>query len=250
MPIPLKSPRDIDQMRRAGAMLRRVLDEAVAQARPGTRTRDLDALIAARIREAGAEPIAQKSGFPGAASITINEEAAHAPPGARMLRDGDAVSIDAALRFDGWCADAARAIAVGEAPSPLTNAAQSAFAATLSAMHPGRRWSAAVQAAASVATAHACRIVPNYSGHGIGRELHELPAAPYISDTPSQTRDWDFTLRPGMVLTVEPILVQGRPDLLTLDDGWTVVTADRSWAAHEERTIAITRNGALDLTAP
>lgn len=247
MPIPLKSPRDIDQMRRAGSLVRRILDEAAAAAVPGVSTRELDALISARIRDAGAQPASLQTGFPAASSITLNEEAAHAPPGDRLIRPGDVVSIDAALRLGDWCADAA--VVVGESRG-IAAAARGALAAALHELEPGRPWSAAAQAAAAAAARHGCTIVGEYGGHGIGRSLHEPPGAVFVPPGKPFPSEHDFVLRPGMVLTIEPIVVQGGGRLVTMGDGWTVLTADRSWAAHEERTIAVTRNGAADMTAP
>ena len=275
MAIPLKSPRDIDAMRRAGAVLWGVLSDAAASARPGTTTRALDALIAGRIRSAGAEPVMRAAGFPGAASITLNEEVVHAPPGPRILRGGDIATIDASLRLDGWCVDAATTVRVGTAwhsgVLKLQLAATEALSAAIAVIAPGRRWSEVAEAAAGVARRATCSLVVEYAGHGIGRNLHEPPAAPFHWDSggdgsqpvalpvppirpdsgghPPPARQ-DFILRPGMVLTIEPVLVLGRPEVLGLDDAWTVVTADRSAAAHEERTVAVTRGGALVLTAP
>lgn len=256
MAIPLKSPRDIDAIRRAGALLWSILDDAVVRAVPDATTADLHARIAAAIAGSGAQPVMGEQGFPGAASITLNEEVAHAPPGPRILRAGDVVTIDVALRLDGWCVDAARAMIVGGPSSPRMNdllaAAQEAVRAVVAAIRPGLCWSVAAAAATRVASEFRCNLIVEYSGHGIGRVLQEPPAAPFWPDSAGQTppAGQDFVLRPGMVLTVEPILVLGRPEVLGLDDGWTVVTADRSAAAHEERTVAVTGAGALVLTAP
>jgi methionyl aminopeptidase len=254
--IPLKSPRDIDAMRRAGALLRKILDDAAAQARIGMTTARVNARIATAIHASGAEPAFGQQGFPGVASITINEEVVHAPPGPRMLREGDVVTIDAALRLNGWCADAARTFILG-APrsaqdSALVAAAARAVRAVVQAIRPGQYWSAVAAHARRIAAEARCALVPEYAGHGIGRSLQEPPAAPFWPDSGGQTppAGQDFVLRPGMVLTVEPILVLDRPELLGLDDGWTVVTADRSAAAHEECTVAVTGAGALVLTAP
>ncbi len=272
MAIPIKSPRDIDAMRRAGAVLRNILDEAAAFAAPGVRTREIDALIAARISERGARSAARESGFPGAGVITVNEEALHAPPGPRMLRAGDIASIDIAIRLDGWCADASRVVLIGggDEHRALALAAGRVTAAAIAAIAPGRCWSEVV--AAAVGDARGCSIVGEYAGHGIGRELHEPPVAGFHPAWAAQ--DWnappapdgsrvgdrvtmngpagtahDLVLRPGMVLTVEPVVVAGPdPRVLGLDDGWTSVTAGRAAAAHEEHTVAVVHGGALVLT--
>jgi len=261
MAIPLKSPRDVDGMRRAGALLWQLLGRAAAGCVPGATTRALDRDLADWIRAAGAEPVFPESGFPAASAISVNEEVAHAPPGPRILRDGEVVTIDAALRLDGWCADAAVARVIGARSADagrLAAAARSAVDAAVAAVAPGRWWSDVASEAMGIAGQSGCSIVGEYAGHGIGRGLQEPPSAgfqrpggPKGAGGGKQGAAWqDFVLRPGMVFTVEPVLVLGRPEVLGLDDAWTVVTADRSAAAHEERTVAVTRAGALVLTAP
>jgi methionyl aminopeptidase len=258
MAIPIKSPRDLEEMRRAGAVLWEILGRAVAGVSPGITTAEIDRRIAADIAAAGAEPLGQEVGFPAAASVCINEEAVHGVPGPRIVRAGDVVTIDAALRLGGWCVDAARAVLVGkgsEEARRLVAAARGAVEAAIAAMRPGRRWSEVAAEAARVARGAGCAVVAEYAGHGIGRELHEPPACPFARNpaesggqrpSPGQ----DFILRPGMTLTIEPVLTLGGPAVLGLDDGWTVATADRSWAAHEERTAAVVRRGSEVLTGP
>ena len=252
MAIPIKSPADIEGMRRAGALLWRILEDCLLHARAQATTSSIESLIASRIVEAGADPVMRTGGFPGAASITVNEEVAHAPPGPRRLREGDLVTIDASLRLDGWCADAARAFAVGD-PTPqasrLLGAVRASMESVIAAIRPGVRWS---QVARAVLPPPGGSVIREYAGHGIGRALQEPPAAPFLPNSSGQmpSAGQDFVLRPGMVLTVEPVLALGRPEVLGLDDAWTVVTADRSAAAHEERTVAVIRGGALVLTAP
>jgi methionyl aminopeptidase len=227
---------------------------AMARATPGTTTAALNAFIADDLAHHAAEPAFRDESFPGAASITINEEVAHAPPGPRILRAGDIVTIDAAIRLNGWCADAAACLVIGPA-SPdaarLIQAAREATSAAIGALQPGRRWSEAAAAAVRAASAHGCSVLSGFAGHGIGQRLQEPPSAsfpdPGGGQEPSTCQD--FVLRPGMVLTVEPLLILGRPVVLGLDDAWTVVTADRSAAAHEERTVAVTRSGPQVLTA-
>lgn len=255
MAIPIKSPRDLDAMRRAGGLLADILRDAAGLVRPGTTTAEINAAVRARIEGAGAEPVMLAAGFPGAASITIDEEASHAPPGPRVLRDGQVVSVDAALRLDGWCADAARVLIVGESArsdrARLAAAARGAVRAGVAAAGPGVRWSAVCRAVADEAARAGCRVVPDCPGHGIGRLLHEPPEASFAEVASGQQGSGcqDFVLRPGMVLTIEPVLVLGRPDTVVLDDAWTVVTADRSAAAHEEETVAVTGTGVSVLTA-
>jgi methionyl aminopeptidase len=262
-------------MRAAGRELWKILDALLALCIPGRSSMDLRREAHRRILASGAEPILlgyTQGGlppFPGPVCICINEEVVHAPPSARVLRPGDVVTIDLAIRAGGWCADAARSIVVTAEPlagraqahsgaqhdqaARLVAAAQNAADAGVAAMQAGARWSSVADAMGRVAADAGLVLIPGYSGHGIGRELHELPRAwslrPAPPDGPGNPNP-DFTLRPGMVLTLEPILTTGRAETILLDDGWTVLTADRAIVAHEERTVAITRSGPLVLTAP
>lgn len=317
MAIRLKSPAEIEKMRRAGQLLWQVLERARTWAIPGITTAQLDARIEAAIREgdggSGALPIlkgypgqeGRKAArpFPSASCICINEEVVHAVPGPRILRQGDLVTIDVALELDHWCADAAISLIVGDShdsgghPAPATSdhdlvgmrqnlvkAASAVLEACLATLGPGKRWSSIQQAAWAEAERHQVVLVREFAGHGIGSTLHEPPTASFDPPAPAATRDasrpspdsgaagLDFILRPGMVLTIEPVLIPGlvppraldRAEVcerledgggLTagrvtgLDDGWTVATIDRSPAAHEERTVAITRHGMTVLTS-
>ena len=262
MALRLKSPRDIQQMRRAGELLHAILDEAMAWLHPGLTTQEVASAIDASICAAGAEPVMRSAGFPAAAAICINEEAVHALPGVRRIRDGDLVTVDAALRFQGWCVDSARCTVVG-APQPdgvTAAAARTAAAAAqvaagaIAAIAPGRSWSQVVAAAHAEAIRIGVAILP-FEGHGIGSDLHESPAAGFAGFLPPGSGNrtpggQDFILRPGLVLTIEPVVTFGRQGIRALDDGWTVVTLDRAPAAHHEYTVAVTRGGPMILTAP
>jgi methionyl aminopeptidase len=189
--------------------------------------------------------------FPAAACTCVNEEVVHAVPSMRILRPGDVATIDVALEYAGWCVDSAWSVVVGGLAHPnsaralaLVRASQAVLAHSLALARPGVRWSTIAESGARVARDMGCTLVQGYCGHGIGRSLHESPRLAFTST------DWarpgeDFVLRPGMVLCVEPILVEGvAPASLTLlDDGWTVLTDDARWTAHEERCVAITRTG-------
>jgi methionyl aminopeptidase len=247
--IPIRSPRDIDGLRRAGALLWRILDELVAAAAPGVRTAELAELAWARITEAGAEPVFLSEGdpaFPGAAAITINEEVSHAPPGARRLRAGDLVTIDAGLRLDCWCADASRVVLAGGGAGDRARLAAASASLTdhlIERAAPGLAWADLAAEAANAAAARRVSIVRGFQGHGLGHELHEPPALDFHAPGP-------LILRPGMVLTIEPIVTTGSGETARLPDGRTHITADRAPACCTERTIAITRDGIRILTAP
>jgi methionyl aminopeptidase len=286
VPIPIKSPCDIAAMGRAGALAWRIVAEAVESARAGVTTAELDNQIAARIAASGAEAIlkgfrrSDGPGFPACSSICVNEEVVHGVPGDRILRDGDLVTIDLALRQNGWCADVARALVIGPrgdgesrseraaASQSLAQGAARCVSAGLSAMAAGRQWSEVAGAVAREAGVLGVCLVGAYAGHGIGRDLHEPPEA-WLGDGaptrdasragtpatgPEGTGGQDFVLRPGMVLTLEPIVMEGpgaaagRAAMIALDGGWTVLAGDRRRACHEERTVAITRGGPVVLT--
>lgn len=254
-------------MRRAGRAAWSLVSSALQDCHPGRTTADLARRLAARLSEIGAEPILQGrrepggTSFPACCCISVNEEALHGIPGPRILRQGDVVSVDLALRLDGWCADAASATIVGSADPSLTGplaAARAVLAAGIACMTPGALWSRVALAVEQAAAAADLRLGAGYAGHGIGRDLHEPPVAPlwHPWTGPDAARVQDFALRPGMVLTIEPVFIlggrsasgSGRPELVELDDGFTVVTGDRAPACHEERTVAVTREGPVVLT--
>ena len=252
MPVPIRSPRELDGLRRAGALLWRTLDELVAAAAPGVRTIDLSELARARITEGGAEPVFHTEGnpaFPGVVAVTINEEVSHAPPGPRVLRAGDLLTIDTGLRLDGWCADASRVLVIaGESPAQppharLAAASENITGHVVAMAAPGVPWAELAGAALSRAAEGGIAILRGFRGHGVGRALHEPPALDFHAPGP-------LVLRPGMVLTIEPIVTTGSGETARLPDGWTHITADRAPACYTERTIAITRDGFRVLTAP
>jgi methionyl aminopeptidase len=260
MAISLKSPAEIAQMRRAGELLWDVLSATRERIRPGLTTAEVDAWIEEEIRSRGGCPVMRgyrgqhgtAPPFAGTASICINDEIVHAPPGHRLLREGDLVTIDCALSLEGWCADAAIGVAIGKAEpkrSRLLEAARSTIRVAVEATRPGTLWSEATSLIAAEVERLGFSILSEYAGHGIGRDLHEAPAVCLdLPDSHTEAARLDFVLRPGMVFTIEPILVHRGARAEGLDDGWTVVTTDRSPACHEERTVAVMREGVSLLT--
>lgn len=256
----LKSPEEIRCLARTGEALWRALCQARAEAVPGVSSRRLEAVVLDRCEAWGLSPSLPavrhpETGepFPGVCSISVNDEAAHAPPGDRILAPNDLVTIDLAASLDGWHADAAVTVLVTDGttePSPerarLADAAVEVTQAAIEAMRPGRRWSEAAAAARQAADDLGVFILPGLGGHGIGRALHEPPAARFDTthDSPH-----DFGLAPGAVLTVEPVVTLG-PDTLAAEhrDGWTLRTASGGPAACEERTVAMTPSGPRVLT--
>lgn len=253
---------DIDGIARAARCASSILRTLVRESRPGASTADLDASARGMIARAGAEALflgyRDEAGppFPGAICACINDEVVHAPPSARRLAPGDVLTLDLGLRLDGWCADTARTVRIpGEPPDPeadaLVSAVERVLETAIAMIAPRVRWSTIALAMESAAAAASCGIVTQYIGHGIGRRLHEPPRAPAFwtgYDGP------DFTLQPGMVLAIEPILTRPAPatgfrtPVLLAEDGWTVRTADGSLAAHAEDMVVVTETGGTVLT--
>ncbi|MBL9001156.1 MAG: M24 family metallopeptidase [Phycisphaerae bacterium] len=253
MSIPLRTCAEIEAVARAGRVLDGVLALGVSACSVGTTTLDIARVMEGAISRAGAEPIlASVRGASGpygqVCCISVNEELVHSLPRRRIIREGDVVSIDCAVRFpsgpEGWCVDAARAVAVG---SPLSQrgtalcaAANAVITQTMRAAYVGGRWSSCAAAGRHAAAAMGCCLLAEYTGHGIGRILHEPPTVSY-----DPRSHFDFELRPGTVFTIEPIVVEGfmPPECITLEDGWTVISSDRRWSAHAEVTVSVETSG-------
>jgi methionyl aminopeptidase len=268
----LKSARELDQLAAAARAVREVLDLAVAACSPGVTTARIAEIARRAMHDRRADPLflgyrqGDSPPFPAVVCISVNDEVVHGLPGQRTLAAGDLVSIDAGLRLDGWCADAAASLVIpgdGASTSPareLVARTRSILDLAATMMHPGERWSTIARTLEHAAVNSGCGVVIEYVGHGIGADLHEAPKAPaYWTGFAGE----DFTLEPGMVLAIEPILTRHatppaaieapsqparRTQVRLLDDGWTVVTADGSLACHEEHMIAVTPAGPRVLT--
>ena len=213
------------------------------EVRPGVSTLALDRMAEDFIRAEGGEPAFKGyRGFPGSICASINEEVVHGIPSPkRVLREGDVISIDVGVRRDGYYGDAARTFAVGEiAPEAarLLEATERALALGIEQARPGNHLTDISHAVEREVTRHGCSVVRALVGHGIGCELHEEPQIPNYGP-PGQGPK----LRAGMVFAIEPMVNQGTADVVTLQDGWTVVTADRKLSAHFEHTVAVGENG-------
>jgi methionyl aminopeptidase len=248
--IQVKTAAQLAAMAAAGQVVASALSAAAAAVAPGVSTAELDTIAAAEIRSAGATPsFLGYHGFPATICASVNDEIVHGiPRPARLLRDGDVVSIDCGAVVDGWHADAALTVPVGTVTAGLTrlmHTCERALWHGLAAAQPGARIgdiSHAVQRCAGSAGKYG--IVEDYGGHGIGSEMHMDPPVPNAG-RPGRGP----VLAEGMALAVEPLLVLGGPGTRLLDDGWTVVTEDGSPAAHFEHTVAITADGPRVLTA-
>ena len=236
-------------MARAGEIVAEALQLVQEAAVPGASTAELDALVAAHLRRAGAESnFKGYHGFPSVICLSLDAEVVHGIPGDREIRQGMLVSVDAGAVWDGWHADAARSFYVGEAPTEvrrLIEVTAAALDAGIAAAVPGATVEDVSGAIEDVALAAGLGIVRPFVGHGIGRAMHESPQVPNY-----RTGRKSLTLAPGHCLAIEPMLTLGSPDVRTAEDEWTVVTIDGSLAAHFEDTVAVLEGGARVLTRP
>jgi len=252
-----KSPREIDQMRRAGRIVAEVLALIESELAAGVKTGDLDRLAEQHIRGAGAVPSFKgylgggrygngPRAFPASTCISIDDEVVHGIPGDRAIRAGSIVSVDVGAIVDGWHGDGARSFVVGEATdeaSELVDATRLAMMAGIMAALPGGRVGDISAAVEDVGRAKGYGIVRPFVGHGIGTEMHQDPNVPNY-----RTGSRGPELQPGMCLAIEPMFTLGSGAVHVEPDGWTVATSDGTLAAHFEHTIAITESGPEILT--
>jgi methionyl aminopeptidase len=248
--IQLKTPEQFVLMRRAGLVVAQTLQALREAIRPGVSTADLDAIAAAAIRDAGAVPsFLGYQGYPATICTSVNEVIVHGIPSTdTILRDGDVISIDCGAIVDGWHGDAAFSVGVGEigaAGQAMLDACEAALWAGIAQAVPGNRLSDISHAVqASVEEAGRYGLIEEYTGHGIGTAMHMDPPVPNFGPPGLGPR-----LCTGMALAIEPMITRGTRENAELADGWTVVTADGSRAAHFEHTVAITPDGPWILTS-
>jgi methionyl aminopeptidase len=243
-----KSPQAMARMREAGGVLVQAMGLCRGMAKPGVSTLEIDAEVEALIRKAGARPAFKGyRGFPATICASINEEVVHGIPAAhRRLKEGDIVGLDLGCIVDGYYADAAITLPVGDVPAEvqrLVDVTRESLERAIEQARPGNRLgdiSAAVQRHVEAA---GFGVVRAFVGHGIGRELHEDPQIPNFGEPGTGA-----VLRPGMVLAIEPMVTMGHWGVRVLADRWTAVTEDGSLAAHFEHTVAVTDSGPDVLT--
>jgi methionyl aminopeptidase len=244
-----KSAVEIGKMREAGRVAALALAAVGEAAGPGVTTGELDALSEQTIRSHGAVPAFKGyRGFPATICASPNEIIVHGIPGETVLVAGDIFSVDVGAVLDGYYGDTAATFAIGEVTSPareLMDATRLALAAAIDECWPGRRLGDVGAAVQEVAEDSGFSVVREYVGHGIGRAMHEEPSVPNYGE-----RGRGVALAAGMVLAIEPMVNAGAAATCALDDGWTVVTADRRLSAHFEHTVAITEKGPAVLTLP
>jgi methionyl aminopeptidase len=257
MAITLRSRREIELMRDAGAVVANVLSKLQEIARPGVSTAHLDEVAAKLTSEAGALPLFKgvrspyaRMPFPGVICASINEQVVHGIPSNQVtLKPGDILSIDFGARLRGYCGDAAVTVAVGEISAEnrrLMDITKGALDLAIRMAVPGVRWSKIAGEMQRMAESAGFSVVTEFVGHGIGTQMHEEPRVPnFVS---KELLANDIVLAEGMILAVEPMINSGVSDVRTLKDGWTVVTADEKCSAHFEHTVAITGRGCEVLT--
>jgi methionyl aminopeptidase len=246
----LKSPSEIEKMRRAGAIVAATRQKVADAVRPGVTTADLDRIAEKHIADEGAIPnFKGYRGFPATICASVNEQIVHGIPGKRVLKEGDLVSLDFGAIWEGYHADSAITVFCGEPSSgeveKLVRVTEESLQAGISQVREGKRLSDIGHAVQQVVEGAGFSVVREYVGHGIGQSLHEDPQIPNYGE-PGRGP----ALQPGMVLAIEPMVNLGGWETRVLADDWTVVTADGSLSAHFEHTVALTEDGPEVLTAP
>ena len=258
MAIRLRSRREIELMRRAGAVVADVLSKLQERAGQGITTAELDRIALQMTADAGAKALFKgvrspnaRIPFPGAVCTSINEQIVHGIPSENVrLAKGDILSIDFGIGLDGYCADAAVTVAVGQISKDkqkLMDVTSHVLGIAINRAGPGVKWSGIAEEMQNYAESAGFSVVKDFVGHGIGTKMHEEPRVPnFVSD---ELLADDILLTEGMVIAVEPMINAGNSAARTLEDGWTVVTKDGKCSAHFEHTIAITKDGCEVLTA-
>ena len=253
--IELKTLGEIDAVAAAGHVVADVLATLRAKAAPDVRPHDLDLIARDMIADAGAvssfvgyHPVWSPTPYPAVICSSVNDAVVHGIPDRTPLEPGDLLSLDFAVHLDGWCADAAVSLVVGQSPDPrdlaLIEATERALHAGIAAARPGARLGDVGHAVAAVARRARYGMLADHGGHGVGRSMHEAPSVPNHG-----RRRKGLVLQPGLVIAIEPMLQRGGHDDYYHDvDGWTLRTADGSRAAHTEHTIAVTDDGPRILT--
>lgn len=250
--IHIKTAEEIEKMRAACQVAAEVLDRMVNFVRPGLSTQELDDYGRDQIASFGATSAAYgypgtKTKYPAYSCISVNDELVHGIPSkTRVLKDGDVLSIDLALYFEGFCGDNTRIVRVGtvdDVADKFSLVAEEALLVGIAQALPGNRVGDISHAIEKYAIEHDCGVIREFVGHGIGREMHESPQIPNYGRPHTGP-----LLKPGMTLAIEPMFTLGSPDIYVCEDGWTVKTRDHSLAAHCEHTILVTNSSPEILT--
>ena len=253
--VTIKSKKEIELMKESCKVVAQLYQKLEKEIKPGMTTLELDQIAEKEIRRLGAIP-AQKGYNPGVKGVprflssicvSINDEVIHGIPSKyRIIKEGDIVSIDTVALKNGFHGDAARTFVIGKIPKEtqrLVDVTKQAFLEGIKYAKPGNRVGDISHAIGEYVRSQGFSVVKEFQGHGIGKEMHEDPGIPNYGKSGRGLR-----LEPGMTLAVEPMVIQGKPNILELEDGWTIVTEDGSLAAHYENTILITEKEPKILT--
>ncbi len=249
MAVMLKTGNEIARMRRAGEVVRELLEAVRPHVQPGATTMDLEAVAAAKVKELRVTPAFQGyRGYPCVLCTSVNQEVVHGIPSAkRVLREGDIVSIDTGVVIDGFYGDSATTVPVGsklaEKAARLLAVTEASLAAGIKAVKRGACFGDIGAAVQQMVEREGFSVVREFVGHGIGTQLHEDPQVPNYGQ-----RGRGMKMREGMVFCIEPMVNAGKAAVQVLGDGWTAVTVDGSLSAHFEHTVAVTANGVEVLT--
>jgi methionyl aminopeptidase len=246
--VSINTPEELEKMRAAGAVVRRMLQAMRQAARPGVTTSQLDAVGAEVMRQHGAQSAPQLVyKFPGVNCISLNDEAVHGIPSQRTVEEGDLVKLDVTIEKDGFMADAAETVAIGEIGEErrrLIACAERAFQKAMLVARAGFRVFEIGRVVEREVRRSGFSVIRDLGGHGIGRTIHEEPRIPnYLDPHANQV------LTEGLIITVEPIIAAGSGRTIVDKDGWTVKTADHRPSAHYEHTLMITKGEPVLLTA-
>ena len=242
----LKSLREIEIMRRANLIVAEILAELREKVAPGVTTLELDALSEELTYRKKARPafkgyVVAGRVYPYTLCTSVNEEIVHGMPSNRTLKSGDIIGLDFGVVYDGFYGDSAVTVGVGtvsEEAERLMRVTEASLCRGIEEIHDGKRLGELSSAIQKVVEAAGFSVVREFVGHGIGKNLHEEPPVPNYGEPHLGPR-----LREGMVLAIEPMVTGGGPEVELKDDGWTAVTRDRSWAAHFEHSVAVTKQG-------
>lgn len=245
--IQIKTPQQIDGIRRAGQLVIATLDLVAPHIRHGTTTDEINAMVHDFTLRHGAVPAPLNyRGFPKSVCVSINEVICHGIPGNRALKDGDIVNVDVTSILEGYYADASKTFFVGTPGNDakkIVEVSRQCLAKGMATATPGKTIGDIGYAIQSYAEGQGCSVVREFVGHGVGVDFHEAPQVPHYGKPGKGVR-----LVPGMVFTIEPMVNLGNKELVVLDDGWTAVTKDGSLSAQFEQTLLVTETGFESLT--
>ena len=245
--ISIKSEREIELLAQAGKIVYETHQYLKPYIKDGITTKELDTLAEAFIRSKGATPSCLGfEGYPATLCISINKEVVHGIPSSRKLKNGDIVTLDICACYKGYHGDSAWTYAVGEISDDakyIMKHTEESLYKGLNEIKPGKHFGDISHAVEEWATKYNLGVVKELTGHGVGHELHEDPAIPNYGKAGSGP-----VIKEGMVFAVEPMLTLGSPDIVMLDDGWTIETDDEKLSAHFEHTVVVTKDGYRILT--